>query len=113
MQPKDVFALDLRLHVPHLPDLPNSKVNGAVTELEHIWRETAARSSNQRVFYGLSTPGRGFSVNEDMRDKLVAEGIPLAEIVFMQDYDSDAAKAAQLQDVRNRAISSSHAAMSA
>ena len=97
-------ALDLRLHHPELPDLPDSKVNLAVNEVLRVWRESAELRSAQLVFCDLSTPGRGFSVYTDMRDKLVARGIPEAEIAFIQDYDSDAAKAALFQDVRSGRI---------
>ena len=93
-------ALDLRLYDPGLPDLPGSKTNRAVAEVQRIWRETAAQRSTQLVFCDLSTPGRGFSVYTDMRDKLAARGIPETEMAFIQDYDSDAAKAALFQDVR-------------
>jgi hypothetical protein len=95
-------ALDLRLHDPSLPDHPDSKVNLAVAQVERTWRETAPNRSAQLVFCDLSIPtgGRGFSVYEDMRDKLVARGIPPAEIQFIQDHDSDAAKLQLFQDVR-------------
>ena len=94
-------ALDLRLYDPHLPDLPDSKVNLAVETVERIWRETADQRATQLVFCDLSIPGPGFSVYTDMRDKLVARGIPADEIAFIQDFGSDAAKAALFRDVRN------------
>ena len=94
-------ALDLRLYDPNLPDLPDSKVNLAVETVERIWRETADQRATQLVFCDLSIPGPGFSVYTDMRDKLVARGIPADEIAFIQDFDSDAAKAALFRDVRN------------
>jgi hypothetical protein len=95
-------ALDLRLHDPRLPDHPDSKVNKAVAEVERIWKETAAGRSAQLVFCDLSIPtgGKGFSVYEDMRDKLVARGVPVSEIEFIQDHDSDAAKLQLFRDVR-------------
>ncbi len=94
-------ALDLRLDDPGLPDLPDSKVNLAVETVERIWRETVEQRSTQLVFCDLSIPGSGFSVYTDMRDKLVARGIPDAEIAFIQDFDSDAAKAGLFRDVRH------------
>jgi N12 class adenine-specific DNA methylase/adenine-specific DNA methylase len=95
-------ALDLRLHDPNLPDHPDSKVNHAVAEVERIWRDSAARRSAQLVFCDLSTPtgGKGFSVYEDMRDKLVARGIPASEIAFIQDHDSDTEKQMLFHAVR-------------
>jgi hypothetical protein len=96
-------ALDLRLYDSSLPDHPFSKVNLAVAEVERVWRETADQRSAQLVFCDLSTPSgrRDFNVYDDMRDKLVMKGIPADEIAFIQDYDSDAAKAALFRDVRN------------
>jgi N12 class adenine-specific DNA methylase len=94
-------ALDLRLIDPTLPDLPDAKVNRAVAEVERIWRDTAEQRSVQLVFCDLSVPGPGFSVYNDMRNKLVARGVPPDEIAFIQDFDSDAAKAALFRDVRN------------
>jgi len=96
-------ALDLRLHESSLPDLSYSKVNQAVAQVERIWRETAEQRLTQLVFCDLSTPteGRGFSVYEDLRDKLQARGIPAAEIAFIQDYNSDAEKQTLFQGVRS------------
>jgi len=95
-------ALDLRLHDPRLPDHPDSKVNQAVGEIERIWRETTPDRSAQLVFCDLSVPteGRGFSVYEDMRDKLVARGIPAPEIEFIQHAETDADKLQLFRDVR-------------
>ncbi|MCX6917458.1 MAG: DEAD/DEAH box helicase family protein [Verrucomicrobia bacterium] len=95
-------ALDLRLHDAALPDHPGSKVNQAVAAMERIWRETTDKRLAQLVFCDLSTPtgGRGFSVYEDMREKLMARGVPAAEIAFIQDYESDAAKSGLFRDVR-------------
>ncbi len=95
-------ALDLRLHDPRLPDHADSKINKAVSNIEGIWRETIADRSAQLVFCDLSVPtdGRGFSVYEDMRDKLVARGVPASEIEFIQKAESDAAKLQLFRDVR-------------
>jgi hypothetical protein len=95
-------ALDLRLHDPSLPDHPDSKVNQAVAQVHRIWRETAHTRSAQLVFCDLSIPtgGHGFSIYEDMRDKLKARGVPAAQIQFIQDHDGDAAKLQLFRDVR-------------
>ena len=95
-------ALDLRLHDSSLPDHPDSKVNQAVVQIERIWRETVAERSAQLVFCDLSIPtgGKGFSVYEDMRHKLLARGVPTEHIAFIQDYESDAAKLGLFQSVR-------------
>jgi hypothetical protein len=95
-------ALDLRLHDPSLPDHENSKINMAVAMIERIWRETMECRSAQLVFCDMSIPtgGKGFSVYEDMGDKLVACGVPEKEIAFIQNHDSDASKLMLFRDVR-------------
>ncbi|MCI0535538.1 MAG: N-6 DNA methylase [Verrucomicrobiales bacterium] len=95
-------ALDLRLHSSFLPDHADSKVNLAVAEILRIWQETASERSTQLVFCDLSTPtdGKGFSVYEDIRNKLIARGVPSEETVFIQDAQTDAAKHALFRDVR-------------
>jgi N12 class adenine-specific DNA methylase len=95
-------ALDLRLNDSTLPDHPTSKLNRAVQKILKIWQDTAPNRSAQLVFCDLSTPtgGKGFSVYEDMRDKLVALGVPDLEMSFIQDHDSDADKVSLFRDVR-------------
>lgn len=99
-------ALDLRLHDSMLPDFPESKVNRAVAIIERIWRETEEERSTQLVFCDLSAPsgGLGFSVYEDIRQKLVSAGVPANEVAFIQDARTDAAKAALFRDVRTGAV---------
>ncbi|MDI1334567.1 MAG: N-6 DNA methylase [Lacunisphaera sp.] len=96
-------ALDLRLVRGRSVDHPDSKVNQAVREILAIWQETKANRLTQLVFCDLSTPkidGRGFSVYDDIKVKLVAAKVPAAEIAFIQEHDSDAAKMALFRDVR-------------
>jgi len=96
-------ALDLRLMLPHLRDNPDSKVNQAVEKIHQVWLDSAPLKGTQMVFCDLSTPqpgGRGFSVYDDVRGKLLARGIPAGEIAFIQDHDNDTAKAALFKAVR-------------
>lgn len=96
-------ALDLRLVRPRAPDHADSKVNQAVREIFAIWKDTCEQRLTQMVFCDLSTPrveGHGFSVYNDLKAKLVKLGVPAAEIQFIQDHDSDAAKVALFKDVR-------------
>ena len=97
-------ALDLRLVLPAGPDHPDGKVNLAVREIHSVWQETRAQRLTQLVFCDLSTPktqARGLSVYQDVKAKLVALGVPSAEIQFVQDHDSDAAKSTLFKDVRS------------
>jgi N12 class adenine-specific DNA methylase len=97
-------ALDLRLMRPAVPDHPESKANLAVREIHKIWQATGEQRLTQMVFCDLSTPkveGRGLSVYQDIRAKLVALGVPKDEIQLIQDHDSDAAKTTLFKDVRS------------
>jgi N12 class adenine-specific DNA methylase len=94
-------ALDLRLVDGSARDNPESKANLAVYEILRIWQETKPDRLAQLVFCDLSTPKDiGFSVYDDVKAKLVIAGVPAAEIAFIQEYDSDAAKLALFKDVR-------------
>jgi hypothetical protein len=69
-----------------------------------VWQESKEQRLAQLVFCDLSTPkpgGREFSVYDDLKTKLVANGVPAAEIAFIQEHDSDAAKTALFKDVRS------------
>ena len=95
-------ALDLRLMKPAAPDEPQGKVNLAVEKIFNIWQESKPERSAQLVFCDLSTPkDRGFSVYNDMAQKLERLGIPGNEIAFIQDHDSDASKLTLFRDVRS------------
>ena len=95
-------ALDLRLVDPHEEDFPGSKVNLATHKIFAIWYRTRDTRRTQLVFCDMSVPtgGKGFSVYEDLRDKLLARGIPSNEIAFVHDYETDSAKAEIFQRVR-------------
>jgi hypothetical protein len=94
-------ALDLRLMIPGLPDDPQSKVNLAVETIHRVWEGNKDGRLTQLVFCDLSTPqDRGFSVYRDMADKLTRLGVPENEIAFIQDFDSDNAKAVLFRSVR-------------
>ncbi len=96
-------ALDLRLISTAAQDAPDSKVNLATEKIHRIWLDSAPKKCAQLVFCDLSTPKNGqreFSVYDDLRAKLVARGIPEKEIAFIQDHDTDVAKADLFKAVR-------------
>jgi N12 class adenine-specific DNA methylase len=96
-------ALDLRLVLPHVRDNPDSKTNKAVEKIYDIWQQSASTKGAQLVFCDLSTPqanGRWFSVYNDVREKLIARGIPADQIAFAQDAVDDASKAMLFKSVR-------------
>lgn len=88
------LALDQRLINPLLPDNPDSKVNVCVKNVFSIWDKTKEDRSTQLLFSDMSTPkGDGeFNIYDDIRDKLVAMGIPKEEIAFIHEANSDKQK---------------------
>lgn len=99
------LALDQRLMNPLLPDDPDSKANACVERVFTIWEKTTAQRSTQMIFCDLSTPrADGFDVYNDIRDKLVARGIPKDEVQFIHDADTEAKKAELFGKVRSGAV---------
>ncbi|MGX7070318.1 helicase-related protein [Gemella bergeri] len=88
------LALDQRLINPLLPDNPDSKVNVCVKNVFAIWDKTKDDRSTQLLFSDMSTPkGDGeFNIYDDIREKLVAMGIPKQEIAFIHEANSDKQK---------------------
>ena len=99
------LALDQRLMNPLLPDDPGSKANACVDKVYEIWEKTKEQRSTQMIFCDLSTPkGDGFDVYNDVRDKLVAKGIPKEEVQFIHDADTETKKAELFGKVRNGTV---------
>ena len=96
------LALDQRLQNPLLPDDPNSKVNACVKNIVKEWRDSTEIRGTQLVFCDLSTPkGDGkFNVYDDIKAKLIAQGIPQEEIAFIHDANTEAQKAELFAKVR-------------
>ncbi len=87
-------ALDQRLVNELLPDDPSSKVSVCADNVFDMWNKTTPQKSTQLVFCDLSTPHNDgkFNVYDDIRKKLIAKGIPEAEIAFIHDADTEAKK---------------------
>ena len=99
------LALDQRLMNPLLPDDPGSKANACVDKVYEIWEKTKEQRSTQMIFCDLSTPKEdGFDVYNDVRDKLVAKGIPKEEVQFIHDADTETKKAELFGKVRNGTV---------
>jgi hypothetical protein len=96
------IALDQRIINPMLPDHEGSKVNACVDNVFRIWEETKEKRLTQLVFSDLSTPkGDGtFSVYNDIRDKLIAKGVPADEIAFIHEAKNEAQKKEMVAKVR-------------
>ena len=100
------LGLDQRLMNPMLPDDPGSKVNACVGNVLRIYREGSAQKLTQLIFCDMSTPKTGqkdekeFSVYDDIREKLLAQGVPESEIAFIHNADTEAKKKELFAKVR-------------
>ena len=88
------LALDQRLVNELLPDDPGSKVSVCAEKSYEIWKDTVVQKSAQIIFCDLSTPkGDGsFNVYDDLKQKLMAKGVPEKEIAFIHDANTEAKK---------------------
>ena len=117
------LGLDQRLINPLLPDDPGSKVNACVQNIVRIWREGAAEKLTQLVFCDLSTPrgkaasekeaadadtlladetgSENFNGYDDIRAKLIAQGIPKEQIAFIHEANTEVRKKELFAKVRS------------
>ncbi len=97
------LALDQRLINDLLPDEPESKVNLCVENAYQVWEESTPDKSTQLIFCDLSTPKTDgtFNVYDDVREKLVAKGIPREEIAFIHEANTETKKAELFAKVRS------------
>ena len=123
------LGLDQRVLNPMLPDDPRSKVNKCVDNIVRIWQDGQADKLTQLVFCDISTPkaapsrkdgkqmdnpelnalealalpaegDKPFNVYDDIRDKLIARGIPAEQIAFIHDANTEAKKKELFSKVR-------------
>ena len=113
------LALDQRLLNPLLPDSDTSKINACADNVFEIWQHTVDQRSAQMVFCDLSTPGKsrpiemvpneqgGYemaefqNVYDDLRNKLIAKGIPAEEIAYIHSAKTEAQKKELFGKVRS------------
>lgn len=107
-------AIDMRLIDPKYPDDPNSKLNVAIQNIHDIYRRTTGvtlpkvegkQNLTQMVFCDFGTPKPGeFNIYDEIRNKLVAMGVPREEIAFIQEAKNDEEKYAMFQKVNQGKI---------
>ena len=85
------LALDQRLVNPLLPDSDTGKVSACADNIFAIWQRTAEQKSTQLAFCDLSTPKNDgtFNVYDDLRDKLIARGIPAEQIAYIHSANTE------------------------
>jgi N12 class adenine-specific DNA methylase len=105
-------SLDLRLVDPTAADDPASLVNQAVRRVADTYRATTGvtlpahtgrHDLTQVIFLDTGVPGGSARINlyDDIRRKLVRQGVPADKIAFIHDAKSAAAKA-EIFDKMNR-----------
>src|SRR5437660_159530 len=100
------LAIDARMLSATAPDFPGSKVHALVENVVAIWSRTAATRGTQMLFcdIGVHPTPWGYSAYDDIIQKLVARGIPRAQIAVVGDADSDAKKQALFEKVRGGSV---------
>lgn len=96
------LALDQRLIDPDFPDNPHSKSAACADKIYELWLEGSEDKLTQTVFCDLSTPtNKGFNVYQDLKEKLIAKGIPEEEIKFVHEAKTDVQKEDLFAKVRS------------
>ena len=123
------LGLDQRIINQLLPDEPGTKVNQCVGNIMQIWREGEADKLTQLVFCDISTPQAApskkaakqldnptlhaleqavpldepepaFTIYEDIRQKLIAQGMPAEQIAFIHEAKTEVQKKELFSKVR-------------
>ena len=95
------LALDQRLINELLPENKNSKVNACIKNILKIYHETVEEKSTQLVFCDMSTPRNdAFNVYDEIKNKLLEEGIPESEIAYIHNAKTDVKKKELFSKVR-------------
>ena len=123
------LGLDQRIINQLLPDEPGTKVNQCVGNIMQIWRDGEADKLTQLVFCDISTPQAApskktakqldnptlhaleqavpldepepaFTIYEDIRQKLIAQGMPAEQIAFIHEANTEARKKELFSKVR-------------
>jgi N12 class adenine-specific DNA methylase len=85
-------ALDMRLVDPFAQP-GDTKVRRAIDTIYTTWAVGKERRQTQLVFCDLSTPNpERFNVYDEVRDNLIAKGIPPKEIAYIHDAETDLQK---------------------
>ena len=96
------IGLDQRLMNPLLPDDPNSKLNACVKNVLRIWKDVKENRLTQLIFCDNSTPKAGvFNVYDDVKEKLLAAGVPKEEVAFIHTADTEVKKKELFSKVRS------------
>ncbi len=98
-----LLALDQRIMRPETPDDQGSKVNKCIDNVLAIYNATKEDKSTQLIFCDKSTPNKNgkFSVYDDIKAKLIRQGVSEDEIAFIHDAATDVQKDILFEKVRS------------
>ena len=86
-------SVDIRLTDPNAPDNPNSKINTAVEIVTDIYKKETEKKGAQLIFLDEGVPGGvQFNLYEDIKKKLIRNGVKPEEIAFVHSYKTDKQK---------------------
>ena len=94
-------ALDIRLVDPNGMFTYQSKVARCMENVMDIYLKTKASKSTQLIFCDTSTPKKGFNIYDEVRDLLLSAGVPLEEIAYIHDANSEKRRQALYKKVCN------------
>jgi N12 class adenine-specific DNA methylase len=88
-----------------LPYEDGGKIMKCAENVLEIWKRTKANKGTQLIFCDRGTPGgaeaqRGVSLYEDVKNLLVAGGVPANQVAFIHDADTEEAKSKLFKDVK-------------
>lgn len=95
-------ALNPRILDADYEDNPTGKVSLCADNAYDIYTQTAAQKSTQVIFCDQSTPNAkaAYTVYDDIREKLIARGIPKEQIAFIHDCNTPEKKERLFSKVR-------------
>lgn len=85
-------ALDMRLIDVAFGLDPNSKVMCCAENVMEVYERTRETKGTQLVFCDISTPKAGFNLYSELKNLLIAMGMPEKEIAFIHDAATDLQK---------------------
>ncbi len=101
------MALDMRMIDESYPDHPRSKSSMCAKLVKQYYDKYESVKGTQLIFSDLSTyqgKNKGWSVYDDIKQKLIGMGIPANEIRFIQECKSERTKERMIQDVNDGKI---------
>jgi N12 class adenine-specific DNA methylase len=99
------LALRDNLGIAEPEDWEDSKGNNITQKVKKHYEESHDILGTQLIFLDIGVNERhGFSLYDDLKAKLVAAGIPKAEIAYIHDADTDEEKEALSEKVRSGSI---------